>query len=500
MLASHRHDHVIHEAPSSPKSVSDGILESAMTSSTAYSGQVLHDSFKCEATPLSVLVSFAEKRDLFALESVCNTNGYGKYSIFGFGAIDSLECNLSSSSDSAMTAMHELAARINSQPTAFAEDVPFCGGWVGYIPYELGALLERVYQEEWSGGGSPSMRFSLYDTVAVFNHLSGNWTVCGVELAQSGSPADKRVRELAEEIRSVSQPDGSRPFFLATDNVCKMPKANMTKQEYLAKARRAIDYIAAGDIYQVNLTQRFSTRTDAPPLDLYFNLRETNSASYSAYLSWPDRSIISSSPELFLQTSTTGRVITRPIKGTIGRCGDAECDRFAQLALQASGKDQAELNMIIDLLRNDLGRVCEFGSVRVEAAHELEEHPTVYHLVSTITGQLRRSVQPVDLLLATFPGGSITGCPKIRAMQIINELEPTKRDVYCGAIGYISLDRRLAFNIAIRTMLYDRGDLHVYAGGAITADSDPGAEYREVLAKAEGMFRALGHTTSVLGN
>jgi len=186
-------------------------------------------------------------------------------------------------------------------------------------------------------------------------------------------------------------------------------------------------------------------------------------------------------------------VVTRPIKGTRPRVGDEVIDGLRRRELAGSEKDRAELTMIVDLLRNDLGRVCEFGSVRVVSAAELEVHPTVYHLVGTIEGQLRPEWDWADLLRASFPGGSITGAPKIRAMQIIDELEPTCRSVYCGSVGYIGLDGSVCLNIAIRTMIYEAGRLHLFAGGGIVADSDPADEYDETLAKAAGLLRALGY-------
>ena len=266
---------------------------------------------------------------------------------------------------------------------------------------------------------------------------------------------------------------------------------NMTRRAYLDKVRQAKRHIAAGDIYQLNLTQRFTVRTDTSPLDLYRRLRRTSPSSHAAFLPWGDVAVISSSPELFLELR--GRhVVTRPIKGTRPRTGDPVADAVYRSELVESEKERAELNMIIDLLRNDLGRVCAFGTVRVTAAGDLEEHPTVYHRVATVEGRLAPEHDWLDLLRATFPGGSITGAPKIRAMQIIEELEPTPRGVYCGSIGYLGLDGAISLNIAIRTMVQMNDLVHVYAGGAIVADSIPEDEYDEVMAKATGMFRALG--------
>ena len=265
----------------------------------------------------------------------------------------------------------------------------------------------------------------------------------------------------------------------------------MSRKAYFKKIARAKRRIEAGDIYEVNLTQRFSVETPHAPLDVYRSLRRANPSAYAALIAWGDRAVISSSPELFLDLRN-GRVVTRPIKGTRPRGGNTQDDDRLRRELATSEKDMAELTMIVDLLRNDLGRVCSFGSVRVESPGEIETHPTVLHRVATIEGRLRPDASWVDLLQASFPGGSITGAPKIRAMRIIDELEPTRRGVYCGSIGYLGLDGSLCLNIAIRTMFQVGSRVHVHAGGAIVADSEPEEEYEEIMAKARGMFQALG--------
>jgi para-aminobenzoate synthetase component 1 len=270
----------------------------------------------------------------------------------------------------------------------------------------------------------------------------------------------------------------------------------MTRGQYVSAVQRALEYIAAGDIYQVNLSQRFSAEFAGDASALFERVCETNPASYAAYMAWPDadgnvQAVLSSSPELFLQVRAD-QVITRPIKGTRPRGGDETDDATMREALRNSEKDKAELAMIVDLERNDLGRVCEFGSVRVTEPRSLEAHPTVWHAVGQVEGRLRADCSIADLIRATFPGGSITGAPKVRAMQIIEELEPTARSVYCGAVGYVGLNGDLTLNLPIRTMVLGAGRLHVQVGAGIVADSQPEAEYAETLAKAEGMLRALG--------
>ena len=260
---------------------------------------------------------------------------------------------------------------------------------------------------------------------------------------------------------------------------------------YVAAVRRAVEYIHAGDCFQVNLSQRLLTPLAGSPLDLYGRLRERNPAPFAGYFDLGEFRIASASPERFLQASHTGEVETRPIKGTRPRGRTPEEDRRLAAELLASPKDRAENVMIVDLMRNDLGRVCEFGSVAVQDLCRLESYPTVHHLVSEVRGRLRRGLTAVDLLEAAFPGGSVTGAPKVRAMEIIAELEPTARGPYCGSLGWLGFDGAMDTNILIRTFTVGRGWAQFPVGGGIVADSDPQREYEETLHKAEGLLRAL---------
>jgi para-aminobenzoate synthetase component 1 len=254
--------------------------------------------------------------------------------------------------------------------------------------------------------------------------------------------------------------------------------------------RRVLEYIAAGDVYQVNLSQRFSSRGSFDPLELYLRLRDRSPAPFAAFLRWRDLAVVSASPEWFYQTRGD-QIVTRPIKGTRprGRTEDDDARLAAELA--ASPKDRAELTMIVDLERNDLGRVCRYGSVVVRDALRLESFAQVHHLVATVEGRLRPGVGPTDVLRAMFPGGSITGAPKIRAMQIIDELEPHCRSLYTGAIGYLTRGGSSAFNIAIRTILVEGDRASYQVGGGIVADSEPEAEYEETLAKGRALRAVL---------
>jgi para-aminobenzoate synthetase component 1 len=269
-------------------------------------------------------------------------------------------------------------------------------------------------------------------------------------------------------------------------------RSNFTQDSYEEGVRRALRYIRAGDIYQVNLSQRFQARYEGDPFDLYVGLRTLSPSPFAAFLRFPEFAVLSSSPERFLRYDPSDRRIeTRPIKGTRPRGTDAETDRAMAEELRASAKDRAENLMIVDLERNDLGRVAEIGSVSVPGMFELETFANVHHLTSTVRARLQPESDIVDLLRATFPGGSITGAPKIRAMEIIDELEPVARGVYTGAIGYIGFDGSIDLNIAIRTMVVKNSIASFHVGGGIVADSDPTREYEETLHKGAAMARAL---------
>ena len=332
------------------------------------------------------------------------------------------------------------------------------GGAVGYLGYELHRFLEDSPVPVEDDIGLPDHWLGLYDKAIVFDHHPHT---AGYSIGNTPAEADL--------ISSFSKP------------------------EYIQSVKRVKEYIAAGDVYQVNLSQRFSTTLEMDPWDLYLLLRERNPAPYAAYINAGDFQIISSSPECFLTLDPISRVVTtRPIKGTRPRSTDpAEDHRLAQ-ELESSAKDMAENIMIVDLERNDLGRVCEFGSVSVPELAAVESYPTVHHLVSTVTGRLRDDCDAVDLLTATFPGGSITGAPKIRAMEIIAELEPVRRGVYTGSIGCLGFDGSVNLNIAIRTAVVKDGMCHFHVGGGIVADSDPEAEYQETLDKGRAFLEVLG--------
>lgn len=352
---------------------------------------------------------------------------------------------------------------------------------VGFLSYDLGDLIEPKAASRHPAGALPLACFGLYERFWEFDPATGALFVCE---ANSKRPAsDSQRRQIADHERPGVTP--------CEGQAARDIHADFAPEAYVEAVAAGREYILSGDIFEVNLSQRFTAECSMPAWDLYRRLRRLNPAPYAALLTRPAGAILSSSPELFLRLDG-GHVITRPIKGTAARSDDPCEDELAARRLVASEKDNAELAMVIDLERNDLGRVCRYGSVVVSERARLETFSRVHHLVSTVQGRLRSGVGLRDLLAATFPGGSITGAPKVRAMQIIDELEPLRRGVYTGSIGYVLPGGRAEFNIAIRTMIMHEGAVALQVGGAVTADSDPQAEYDETVAKALGMLAALG--------
>jgi aminodeoxychorismate synthase component I len=333
---------------------------------------------------------------------------------------------------------------------------PFTSGWIGYIGYEMYSDLDLKIAPR-AQDLIPRSVFAYFDSTEI--------------LKPENVPPENKV--------SLSQIKDFPAY------------SNVSKENYRAAVSRVKDLISAGDCYQVNLSQKFTVPISESPEKIYQRLQTISPAPYSAYLDLGDAKILSASPELFLSVDGD-HVVTRPVKGTRPRGRTPEEDLCLKEELAHSPKDHAELLMITDLERNDLGRVCIPGSIRVTDIGSVETYAQVHHRVSTIEGRLAPDKDIVDLLQAMFPGGSITGAPKVRAMQIIRELEPHAREIYCGAIGFIGDDGRAQFNVAIRTMVIKDGRAHLWSGGGIVADSDPDLEYEESLVKARGMMRALG--------
>ncbi|HZS90028.1 MAG TPA: aminodeoxychorismate synthase component I [Chloroflexota bacterium] len=365
---------------------------------------------------------------------------------------------------------------------------PFQGGAAGYWAYELGRVIERLPGRARADLPLPECLIGLYDWVLAHDHqLNQSWIIC-TGLPDGGEGAARQRLAWVRERLSRSDSGGTTAWPASTG----ISGSTFTRASYMEAVRLIKAYIAAGDAYQVNLSQRLSAPLPGEPWPLYRRLRALSPAPFAAYLGLgPGSAVLSASPERFLRLDGR-RVETRPIKGTRPRGADAAADALLRADLQTSVKDRAENLMIVDLLRNDLGRVCRPGSIVVPDLFSLEPHPTVWQQVSVVTGELEQGVTPLELLRSCFPGGSVTGAPKIRAMEIIDELEPVARGVYCGAIGYVSFGGQMDTSIPIRTIVAHAGVAHVNVGGGIVADSDPEAEYVETLHKARGALRALG--------
>jgi len=367
---------------------------------------------------------------------------------------------------------------------------PFQGGALGLFGYELGGCFERLPQPRAAPPASPDLAIGLYDTVAAFDLAQRSaWVIArDVPGAPGGRPpARARAEALAAKIRAA-QPL-SFPDWSARGNW----RVETGRARFEAMVGACVDYIRAGDIFQANITHRFLA--DLPPgLDaftLYRRLRRLTPSPFAAFFNAPGLQLLSASPERFLALDRSGRIETRPIKGTRPRGADPAEDARYVAELRASEKDRAENLMIVDLLRNDLSRVAAVGTVRVPELFTLETFARVHHLVSAVEGRLAPGFGALDLLAAAFPGGSVTGAPKIRALEIIHELEPARRGPYCGALAWIGFDGAMDSSIVIRTLWIADGQVVAQAGGGIVADSIPAAEYEETMVKAAPLLAAL---------
>ncbi len=381
---------------------------------------------------------------------------------------------------------------------------PFQGGVAGLMGYEAGQLWERVPQPQFREFPVADIALGVYDWVLAWDHESHRaWLISHGFPETDPQLQEARARTRLTQIKELLDAGAATSWkstltdLSATQLAPQFPvpgqagvTSNFAREKYLQTVQRAIDYIYAGDVFQVNLSQRLLAPSREDPLELYSRLRVRNPAPFAGYFEHPDWVVASASPERFVRVAE-GMVETRPIKGTRRRQAIPEADLFTGDELRESEKDLAENVMIVDLLRNDLSRVCRPGSIRVPELCVVETYETVQHLVSQVRGQLQAGATGWDLLAAAFPGGSITGAPKVRAMEIIAELEPTARGPYCGSLCYLGFDGQMDSSILIRTFTVSRGWIQFPVGGGIVAQSDPESEYLETLHKAAGMLRAL---------
>ncbi len=363
-------------------------------------------------------------------------------------------------------------------------DLPFAGGALGYFGYDLGRLIEQLPVHAHRDIDLPDMAIGIYEHAIIVDHERGVSCLVSHPRAQS-SPEILRQAALAQT--SVTPAAFGTSF-----EVVSQVRPEIDFAQYAVAWRQIKHYIEEGDVYQVNLAQRFSAAVRGSPWDAYQRLRNLNPAPFSAFITAAGGAILSSSPERFIRIENS-LVESKPIKGTRRRSNDPAEDVALAQELADSAKDRAENVMIVDLLRNDLGKTCLVGSIEVPALFAVETYTKVHHLVSTVRGRIAPNVSPFTVLRACFPGGSITGAPKIRAMEIIEELEPFRRGVYCGAIGYVSCNGNMDTNIAIRTLVQHRDHLYCWAGGGIVMDSELEAEYQECFAKAAAMLEVFAH-------
>jgi para-aminobenzoate synthetase component 1 len=405
-------------------------------------------------------------------------------------------------------AFQQLADRVAMLPQTLRKGLPpFQGGWAGLFGYELAGSLERVLKAPIDEFEIPALAAGLYDVVVAFDHQTGeSWLISqGIpekDLTARRERAADRLTKFRNQLLTGDSANGDGNL-----EICSRPRAerlapqfaidgqggltsNFSADDYHRAVKQVIDYIHAGDVFQVNLSQRLLHAATSSSIELYCRLRDRNPAPFAGYLNGDEWQIASASPERFIRVEN-GQVETRPIKGTRGRSPYPVADMFTGDVLRASEKDRAENVMIVDLLRNDLSRTCRPDSVRVSQLCGLETYEYVQHLVSVVEGSLRPECTPLDVLRTSFPGGSVTGAPKIRAMEIIAELEPTVRGPYCGSLGYIGIGGRMDTNILIRTITAARGWWQLPVGGGIVAQSNPREEYDETWHKAAGLLKAI---------
>ncbi len=422
--------------------------------------------------PENVFAAIATEPGAVFLDSA---DGRGT-SIITFSPSDRLTWRLSDGGDP----FSKLAAML--PPPIGATGLPFVGGTIALLGYELGGCLEKLPPPQAVGADMPELWAGLYDGALIFDHARRIvLVVASRECGGNNETLDRLDRLL------------HAPLARTEDWIASAWQAERTPADHRSAVAAAIDHIRAGDIYQANITQRFIADRPAGGdlYALYLRLRRLSPAPMAGFIRLDrERALLSASPERFLTLEPEGRVTTVPIKGTAARHADPAADRAAAEALQSSEKDRAENLMIVDLLRNDLARVCRAGSIAVPDLYRLESFETVHHLISRVTGDLAPGQTAIDLLRAAFPGGSVTGAPKIRAMQIINALEPARRGPYCGSLITLSSDGRMQSNILIRTLIADPERLIAQAGGGIVADSDPKAEHTESLLKVMPLLTA----------
>ena len=455
--------------------------------------------------PWAVARRLAHLPHLLFLDSADRDSPHGRYS---YVAADPVSFSMTWAADQSRAVLAEVGhALAGCRRSTVHELPPFQGGVAGLYGYELGGAFESIPSPGRDEFRAPDVALGCYDWAVAFDHPTNRaWVVSTgahrppTHWKRFTAPARLRgvLGALEEPPRPPRRPGAVAPPDVSSSELVRphpLPgfpgvTSNFSRSGYEAAVARAVEYVHAGDVFQVNLSQRLLAPLREHPLDLYGRLRTLNPAPFAGYFDLGDFQVLSASPERFVRVRSR-EVDTHPIKGTRPRGRTPDEDAALLRDLVTNPKDRAENVMIVDLLRNDLGRVCEFGSVTVPRVCEVESFRYVHHLVSEVRGRLRPDCGPLDLLRAAFPGGSVTGAPKVRAMEIIAELEPTARGPYCGSLGFIGFDGSMDSNILIRTFTAGRGWVQFPVGGGVVADSDPAREYEETLHKAAGLLRSL---------
>lgn len=430
-----------------------------------------------------IFTIFKDEKDSFILDSAMDKNKLGRYSFISSNPFKTLKYKNTNENP-----LDFLQEELNKYKVENKTQLPFIGGAVGYLSYDLGNYIEKLPRSAKDDLNGYDLYFGLYDSVIVVDHLKEKTYIATPNL--DVKKEENIVLDIENKINEA-EINGVNPVCYEEKEVPPTKlKSNFTKKDFENSVEKVRQYIKNGDIYQANLTQRFSGKTTLSSYELYRDLRKVSPAPFGAYLNFDDFNILSNSPERFIKCMDK-KLETRPIKGTRPRGKNKEEDLKLQEELRNSEKDKAELLMIVDLERNDIGRISKIGSVKVPELFVIEPYANVNHLVATVVGELDDDKDAVDAIKATFPGGSITGAPKIRAMEIIDELEPTQRNAYTGSIGYIGFNGDMDLNIAIRTVIKKEDDVYFQVGGGMTWGSDPREEYQETLDKAQSIMKAL---------
>lgn len=447
-------------------------------------------------TAFELFYAFKDDPYCFLLDSSMQNERLGRYTFMGsspFLVFKSKNENITITEGANIKSIkgnpfEELKTLMDKYKTKEKSHIPFLGGAVGYFAYDMCHSIERLPKTAIDEANIPDCCLGFYDSIVAVDHKYNDVFIIADDIYEK---AESAIDKLKEKLESTSTNCLNEQGI-----ACGEIQSNFSKHSYMKAVQRVKEYIRSGDIYQANMTQRFKCETEEDSFALYKRLREINPAPFACYMNFGEGEILSSSPERFLKI-TDNIIETRPIKGTRPRGKTPSEDKANREELLASEKDKSELLMIVDLERNDLSKVSKTGTVKVPELFHLEEYATVHHLVSTVTGEMRGDISVIDVIQAAFPGGSITGAPKIRAMEIIDELEPTQRNIYTGSIGYVDFNGTMDLNIAIRTIVKKNNIAYFQAGGGIVWDSNPELEYEETLHKAKALFRALRNEKQV---